>query len=219
MPMDLEIVTPPRLARRFLFLHFLHAVLVVSVLLAAGNLMRVTATLEVGGVLSVVASAVWLWFVLEQVRLGVRSSGSARQCAIDYLGELVRRCVVRVEGPEGERVLRFGYYLFGRRHYFTAAIPVLEVVGVTWSKGQRSALAGRDADDWSVVVWNESKSAGRGCLFLSPDTRLDAIEAFGARLVEMLRGAGATALTTVGAQESPWPLEANCPPDKGARGS
>jgi hypothetical protein len=103
------------------------------------------------GVVGVVAAVLWLGLMA----FGFGSTfyvfgpcGSAVAC----LGEFSKRHFVEAV-RDGERaVVGFGFELLGRTFYYLR-IEHRQLVSVVMNTGQATALAGRDMNDWSVVLW------------------------------------------------------------------
>ena len=113
--------------------------------------------------------------------------------------------VWRTDSVAGVQDLHFGYKLLGHRlHYLE--ISAGHVESVYWSPGQGTALAGRDMNDWSVIMWyddihgcrkvNRSFKPGLEIYILGPTRHREATEAFGLAFIEFLRAAGATLIET-----------------------
>jgi hypothetical protein len=103
-------------------------------------------------VLGIIASVLWLALVAFVLAGGVYFAGGIGPSAIECLGLLSSRPFADVS-RDGERVvIGFGYELFGRRFYYLR-IDREQITSVVMNTGQASSLAGRDMDDWSVVLW------------------------------------------------------------------
>jgi hypothetical protein len=101
---------------------------------------------------AVLLALLWLFLVAVNLRYAIRERGGARRFAVEQLGAFSSRHFVEVE-REGERtIIRFGYELF-RRRFTRLALDARHVVSVEMSSGQATALAGKDMDDWSIVLW------------------------------------------------------------------
>jgi hypothetical protein len=121
---------------------------VLSVALALFNLVNFASTPTFG----IVAALLWLVLVTANLRFVIREAGGVRQFAINCLGTFASREFVEVR-PEGDRtVIGFGYALFHRRFYYLR-LERERIVSVDMSSGQATAMAGKDMDDWHVVLW------------------------------------------------------------------
>jgi hypothetical protein len=217
----------PVLLRERAFSAVVYTIVAVTVALAVTNLRQWSAV----PVIARGASVMWLLLVGAMVLETCRQEGGPLQFVINRVASLFAVGfveVVRTEG--GGSVVRFGGLMFGCR------FPRLEVrldgiVSVGWHTGQASALAGRDMNDWSVVVWFDfgamtlSKARrwphrGQDVHCVGPSgPRAEAAE-LGARLVELLRGAGAALAPTEGGvkfvrEERPDPATDNGERDAG----
>lgn len=118
------------------------------VALAVGNLADYRHTPLIG----IVASVLWLALVTFVLVVGVWAAGGIIPSAVACLGLLSRRDFADVSRDDKRVVIGFGYELFGRRFYYLR-IDREQVTSVVMNTGQASAFAGRDMNDWSVVLW------------------------------------------------------------------
>jgi len=194
---DLPIPTPRGMAVRVGLMYAIGFGLVSAFcLLAAKNL---TSFRETGwGALA--ASALWLLLVgfvaITVLVVTVREIGW-KQCAINRLGDFSGKHWVRVlKGEDGQMRVTFVYRIFT----CDFDLLILEARGirkVDWSTGQATHFAGRDMNDWSVVIRFDSKAIRKTRLGFINDLYIVAtqgprtrVEAFGRELVEFLHLAG-----------------------------
>jgi hypothetical protein len=102
--------------------------------------------------LGLVASVLWLALVSFTFVTGVWVAGGLWMSAVHALGEFSPAHFVEARRAGDQTVIGFGYELFGRRFYYLRLDPA-RVESVVMNTGQATALAGRDMNDWSVVVW------------------------------------------------------------------
>ena len=108
---------------------------------------------------TLVVSAIWLLFIFYSIRQSCRDQGGVRQFFINCLGTFAMHQFVEITMQDSSRkVLRFGYQLFAKRFYYLKDVQCDRIKTVNWSLGQATSLAGRDMNDWSVVLWFENDS-------------------------------------------------------------
>jgi hypothetical protein len=100
----------------------------------------------------IVAAVLWLLFVGVQLWLARQIAGGVRAAAIAWLGRFSSRQFVEVQAESARPAIAFGYELFRRRFYYLF-IEREHIVSVDVSSGQATAFAGKDMNDWSVVLW------------------------------------------------------------------
>jgi hypothetical protein len=136
------------------------------------------------------------------------SNPSSLASAQDRLSTVPDRYSGSVPGPMTAGTvqdLHFGYELWGRRlHYLE--ISAGHVESVYWGPGQGTAMAGRDMNDWSVVMWyddipgcrkvNPSFKPGLEIYIVGPTRHREATEILGLAFIEFLHAAGATLIET-----------------------
>ena len=150
------------------------------------------------------AAAVWLVLMLLCV-WGLRTfNAGIRHSLVCFMGFFSRYHFAAIcQQIEGWDALCFGYKLFGR-HFFLLKIKCDGIRTVDWSIGQLSDRLGRDANDWSVVIWCDKRQATKGswdCIdkhdlglhIIGPEQEKIKAEELGNRLVELLREAGVAA--------------------------
>lgn len=103
-------------------------------------------------IVGVVAAVLWLAFVILASWAAIHSAGGMRVSAIATLGEFSSRPFVEVSRDGDRTVIAFGYELFRRRFYYLR-VERERIVSVEMNTGQATALAGRDMNDWSVILW------------------------------------------------------------------
>ena len=118
------------------------AIIVTFLVLAAKNLFQETA---------VVPSLIWILLVVFVVISNVRQSGLS-SFAAGVLGAFSRKQVLIVSTAEEGRVLEVGSK-FLSWNVIEHRVPASDLVTIRCSAGQASDLAGRDVNDWSVVLW------------------------------------------------------------------
>jgi len=113
------------------------------VLLAVYNLRSWTA---------IIPSTLWLLLVGFVVGGFIKTDGW-KKFATDILGAFAWREFIRtIRREDGSVDFQYGFWMFGQRFaHFTVVLGNLETV--EWSSGQSSHRAGRDMNDWNVVVW------------------------------------------------------------------
>ncbi|MBL8814516.1 MAG: hypothetical protein JNL58_00700 [Planctomyces sp.] len=145
------------------------------------------------------ASLLWLLLVLTGVILSIVDDGGIRQFLINRLGAFSNRQVVRAT-PEGSaETISFGFLMFGRFLSYLV-IDVRAISSIGWHSGQGTAMAGRDLNDWTVVIWYHSPRTQDTRSY--PEMRVEEVfvigeygtkasaEAFGSNLVEFLKSVG-----------------------------
>lgn len=117
--------------------------IILSVILAIYNLCNWTA---------IIPSTIWLLLVGFMAGGFIKTEG-CKKITTDILGAFSWNEFIRtVRCENGNRELQYGFQIFGRRFsYFTVAVEKIETVN--WNTGQASSMAGRDMNDWHVVVW------------------------------------------------------------------
>jgi hypothetical protein len=172
----------------------LTAFIVLSVLLAIYNLSDWTA---------IIPSTIWLLLVGFMLGGFIKTDG-CKKITTDILGASSWNEFVRtVRWENGNSELQYGFQIFGRRFsYFTVAVEKIETVN--WSTGQASSMAGRDMNDWHVVVWydhNDPAKSQKDDMLKKPDQDLCIIgmsgtkaetSALGHSVLDLLRKTGAT---------------------------
>jgi len=165
-------------------------VMIVSVAMATQNLVNRVA---------VIPSSFWLLVLATVFIINMREAGF-RSLVLSMLDAFSRRQVLRVSiGSEGRTELGIGFRLLGRDLY-PLIIPVQSLVSLYWSAGQASDMAGRDCDDWSVVLWylhgNAEERAkqeriglrrpGQHPVIIGPSRPRSVTEALGQQVVQFL---------------------------------
>lgn len=104
-----------------------------------------------------VASILWLALVVF-VLFVVISQVGVRMSAIEVLGGFSRQHFVEIRREGGRTVIGFGYQLLGRPLYYLQ-IEREWVVSVNMNTGQATHFAGKDMNDWHVVLWYRDPGA------------------------------------------------------------
>ena len=129
-----------------------------------------------------------IWLLLVGLTLGgfIKTEGS-KKFATDILGAFSWKEFIRtIRSGNGKTDFQYGFRVFGRWFaYFTVAVEKIETV--KWNTGQASHLAGRELDDWSVVVWYDHDDLAKSQKALSykskkPDQDLFIIGMSGAKV-------------------------------------
>lgn len=183
-PYRMPIARPPRYACDLGCAVFVCVPLVVaSVAMAASNLIHREALIASTLLLLLVGGMFWL----------ALSEGGARKLWINTLGGCSFRQFAEVERDDGGGFsVNFGYVLFGTSFY-ELRIPAGDVWWVNWQTGQATALAGRDMDDWQVMIWYRDDKAfhrGRSLHTIGHHAARKPTEAFGRRFVDFLQAGG-----------------------------
>jgi hypothetical protein len=106
-------------------------------------------------VIGVIASVLWPLIVVVALYAGISAIGGLRMFAIHFLSAFARWDFVEVRrtGDNADRtVIGFGYKLFGLRFYYLRLEPA-QILALDMSTGQATAFAGKDMNDWSVLLW------------------------------------------------------------------
>ncbi|HAH20586.1 MAG: hypothetical protein A2Y00_01085 [Omnitrophica WOR_2 bacterium GWF2_43_52] len=184
-------MTVPRSIGNTIFFATIDVIVIFFGMLSVFNLFSRTA---------LIASSVWLVFVVAMVWAACRVEGGPDKFLINRLGDLVGRQFMLVVPQSAQSAeIRFGYQLMGQRFY-QCTIAIDRIKSVEWSPGQASAVAGRDMKDWSVFLWfnregsrkNEkwSRKPGQDIHAIGPARRREETEAFGLLFVDFLRSSG-----------------------------
>jgi hypothetical protein len=181
--------------------------------------------------LGLVPSVLWLAlvaFVVVMTLVEIGVWGSLVAC----LGEFSRRHFAEAIRDGGRNVIGFGFVLLGRKFYYLR-IQRGQVVSVVMNTGQATAMAGRDMNDWSVVVWYREPRgtprfgfrAGEDVYIVGPAGAKQQTAQFFAGFVEFLRAAGVELHPgerenefRAAAEAHPAPRSATDPPPPESRG-
>ena len=146
-------------------------------------------------------AVIWLLIVSTMIRAACKDHGGVRQFIVDQIGLLSRNQFADLFMREsGVWVLRLGYRAYGMPVYY-GEIPLQHVTSVEWSAGQATSLAGRDMNDWHVILWYKPEPPQtprfpfgirpEEDLFVVGESRAKSETAIlGCAIVEFLRGAG-----------------------------
>ena len=133
----------------FLFLLGLYLILFGFVGLAIINLLDPYSTPLRG----VIASGIFLLLVFAITFSACKSAGGIIQFLVNRLGEFACRQFVRIERhDEKNTAVCFGYWIMKQRFY-NLKIDIAQIESIGWHSGQGTAMAGRDMDDWRVVIF------------------------------------------------------------------
>jgi hypothetical protein len=105
-------------------------------------------------VIGVIASVIWPLIVAVALYAGISEIGGLRMFAIYFLGAFARWDFVearRAEDNPDRTVIEFGYKLFGWRFYYLR-LEREQLVALDMNAGQATSFAGKDMNDWSVVL-------------------------------------------------------------------
>lgn len=106
--------------------------------------------------------------------------------------------------PRGDtrKEMHYGYQVFGHRISYWK-IPADKITEVYWNTGQASHMAGRDMNDWHVVIWYEhgdpakmlkrekySKNPDQDLYLVGPSGKKENTAAFGRSLLDLLQKSG-----------------------------
>jgi hypothetical protein len=170
---------------------------------------------------ALIASLLWLVFIISMFRSAAKAAGGWNKLLIDIGGILLGRDFVEAGSPDlSMSGIRFGYELFGRR-FIQQSIAVDKIESISWSTGQATQLAGRDANDWQVCLWydhgdpvkSEKKKKWRkpdqDIRVIGPARRKKVTEKFGLALIDFFRDSGARLVqgesTASFVRSMPWP--------------
>ena len=157
-------------------------------------------TAQTASCVTLLAAALWLGLVFIVICGTISDTrGGFRQFLVDRMNDFASQRYMEAVQPEsGAAIIRFQFVAFGRT--FTALEISTEAIStVDWSKGQASSIAGRDMDDWHVVLWYHDEGrrtprvpGGRSeeLHLIGPTGPFAEIEPFGRLVVEFLREAG-----------------------------
>ena len=174
---------------------FLSVFILFSVLLAIYNLCTWTA---------IIPSMIWLLLV-GLIAGNLIKSKERKQFAIDVLGSFSRKEFIRAIATEnGETTFQYGFKMFGK-WFLYFAVAVRKIEAIEWNTGQASHFAGKDMDDWHVVVWYDhddpaksqqarsykSKKPDQELFIVGMSGKKETTGAFGHALLGLLRDAGA----------------------------
>ena len=171
------------------------AFICLSCLLAVYDLFTLTA---------LVPSTIWLLLVAFVLR-GFVSVAGWKKVATDALGTLSGKEFARTTRTrDGQAIFQYGFRMFGRWFSYST-VMVKKIESIAWNTGQASHRAGKDVNDWHVVVWYDHDDVAKSQKALSyhskkPDQDLFIIGMSGAReetaalghsVLDLLRKAGA----------------------------
>ena len=183
----------PKLKRAAIGAAMLTAFILFFVLLAIYNLYSWTA---------IIPSTIWLLLVGFVLGGFIKTDGWEK-FATDILGAFSRKEFIRTIRWENSKTdFQYGFRMFGLRFlYFSIAVERIE--SIKWNTGQASHMAGRELDDWHVVVWydhDDPAKSQKQHMLKKPDQDLYIIGMSGAKaetaalgnsLLDLLREAGA----------------------------
>jgi hypothetical protein len=155
-------------------------------------------------VVTLIASVLWLLLVGFLTYYSLGEDGGPKQYLINRLGAFGAKQFVWIERSGGQPDVCFGYRLFGRRFHYLK-IQAGQIESVCWNAGQGTALAGRDMNDWNVIVWYKelpnktgwprwTPLCPKGLYILGPCGPKDMIARLGLTLVEFLGRTGTVLL-------------------------
>jgi hypothetical protein len=121
----------------------------------------------------------------------------------EILAGFSQKQILLVRTVGDSRNLEVGFRLFGST-IIQCRVPEVDLVSLGWSTGQASEMAGRDVNDWSVVLWclhhdlqkearereHHYRRPGQMPVIIGPSRSKVATEALGQRVISFLREAG-----------------------------
>ena len=156
-----------------------------------------------------IASCIWLILIIILVCSQSQKQGNFHRFLLNCLGNIFGRQFAEISSqnsPQNE--INFGYVLLGRR-FVNQSIRIDRIESVEWSTGQATDLAGRDMNDWQVLLWYDHfdtaksekqrkwhRKPNQDIYAVGPSTHKDKIEAFGMEFVTFLQDAGAHLVQT-----------------------
>jgi hypothetical protein len=170
------------------------AFILFFVILALSNLVNSDA---------IVYSIIWLLLVAGVIWSFCRDEG-IRRFLVNLLGNFASKHFAQsISADEHHAEIRFGYQFLGHR-FFYMAIPIDKIETVEWSTGQATDLAGREMNDWHVVLWFDHDDPARSqkqqmlgkpdqdVYIVGPHGSREKTAAYGQSFLDFLRQAGAT---------------------------
>jgi hypothetical protein len=162
---------------------------------------------EPGEIVSFLASISWLSFFTMGLRAEIQRQGSFKKLALRAFGHWFGRLFVRATASGNPPSIQFGFQLLGRT-LIERTIPTADIETVEWSSGQATSLAGRDMDDWSIVLWYDHHNPEKpgehlwrqkprqDLEIVGPSRAKSVTQEFGLQFVKFLRASGANLLDT-----------------------
>ena len=152
---------------------------------------------------AVISSVLWLLIVAFHIKEGISDEGGLRLFIIYRLANLSAHQFVEIIPRHGDDLMvRFGFTLLGR-DFNHLQIRRAKLASVAWSWGQATSLAGRDMNDWQVIVGYDCKLSTRWTLgpsesddpeqavhIVGPEGPKHEAAALGGSLVDFFRSAG-----------------------------
>ena len=137
--------------------------------------------------IAVISSTLWLLLVALGIVNGIREWG-LRGFVAGTLGAFSRYQVLVVRDPS---TLETGFRLFGL-DIVEHRIAAEDLIAIRWNKGQASDMAGRDVNDWSVLLWyRDPKADGKQAVLPIGSARAKAVtEELGRRIIAFLDQTG-----------------------------
>lgn len=112
-------------------------------------------------VYAIVLSIIWLLIVTASVYCGITEEHGVRNFVCNRMAPFSRHHFVEALQRAGAgQVVRFCFTFFNRR-FTLLEIPSSKIASIKWSAGQATSLAGRDMEDWHVVVWYHRNGSKR----------------------------------------------------------
>lgn len=163
-------------------------VLIIS-LLSIYNLLRYPFVIG-----STIASLLWLALIVWYLTSAFMKAGVQQYLTNLYGYYACGHFIESIRQNNLPAKIRFGYRLFGHRFYYLS-LPVDRIKRVEWSTGQASSLAGKDMNDWSVVIWyghdaSMERTTVPGIYIVGPARRKTDTAAFGQDVIRFLNDAG-----------------------------
>ena len=108
-----------------------------------------------------VLSLLWLLIVTGGLTLGILDEGGIRRFLLNRLAAYSADHFTEViRGDGNDLTVRFGFTVRKRR-FIQSQIAGAAITSVAWNTGQATSLAGRDMNDWHVILWYHRKGSKR----------------------------------------------------------
>jgi len=102
--------------------------------------------------IAIIPSLLWL-ILVAAVNIGSLREIGGRRNLVDLLGSFSRKHFAEiVETGVNTRDICFGFKSLGRRLFYES-VNVSKIESLEWRTGQATGMAGRDMNDWHVILW------------------------------------------------------------------